>query len=59
MGGLWTDYGPDQHGLIDHGSPRNQMTSIKAFLLQEKQIINITVQTGWGLIHYLVAFIPA
>ena len=29
MGGLWTDYGPDQHGLIDHGSPRNQMTSIK------------------------------
>lgn len=29
MGGLWTDYGPDQHGLIDHGSPRNQMTSIQ------------------------------
>jgi succinate dehydrogenase / fumarate reductase flavoprotein subunit len=28
MGGLWTDYGPDQHGLIDHGSPKNQMTSI-------------------------------
>ena len=28
MGGLWTDYGPDQNGLIDHGSPRNQMTSI-------------------------------
>ena len=29
MGGLWTDYGPDSDGLVDHGSPRNQMTSIK------------------------------
>ena len=29
MGGLWTDYGPDNNGLIDHGSPRNQMTSIQ------------------------------
>ena len=29
MGGLWTDYGPDSNGLVDHGSPRNQMTSIK------------------------------
>ncbi|PIP74210.1 MAG: succinate dehydrogenase flavoprotein subunit [Nitrospinae bacterium CG22_combo_CG10-13_8_21_14_all_47_10] len=29
MGGLWTDYGPDSNGLIDHGSPRNQMTSIQ------------------------------
>ncbi|MDG1843548.1 MAG: succinate dehydrogenase (quinone) flavoprotein subunit, partial [Nitrospinaceae bacterium] len=28
MGGLWTDYEPDSDGLIDHGSPRNQMTSI-------------------------------
>ncbi len=29
MGGLWTDYGPDSHGMIDHGSPKNQMTSIR------------------------------
>lgn len=29
MGGLWTDYGPDSNGMIDHGSPRNQMTSIQ------------------------------
>ncbi|PIQ96090.1 MAG: succinate dehydrogenase flavoprotein subunit [Nitrospinae bacterium CG11_big_fil_rev_8_21_14_0_20_56_8] len=28
MGGLWTDYKDDGHGLIDHGSPRNQATSI-------------------------------
>ena len=28
MGGIWTDYEPDSHGLIEHGSPRNQMTSI-------------------------------
>lgn len=29
MGGLWTDYESDSHGLIDHTSPRNQMTSIQ------------------------------
>ncbi|MEC7641363.1 MAG: succinate dehydrogenase flavoprotein subunit [Nitrospinota bacterium] len=29
MGGLWTDYETDGHGLIDHTSPRNQMTSIQ------------------------------
>lgn len=29
MGGLWTDYEPDGNGLIDHRSPRNQMTSIR------------------------------
>jgi len=29
MGGLWTDYEDDGHGLIDHRSPRNQMTSIQ------------------------------
>ncbi len=29
MGGLWTDYEPDSHRLIEHGSPRNQMTSIQ------------------------------
>ncbi len=29
MGGLWTDYQDDGHGLIDHQSPRNQMTSIR------------------------------
>lgn len=29
MGGLWTDYEPNSHGLIEHGSPRNQMTSIQ------------------------------
>ncbi|QPJ60571.1 MAG: succinate dehydrogenase flavoprotein subunit [Candidatus Nitronauta litoralis] len=28
MGGLWTDFKDDGHGLIDHQSPRNQMTSI-------------------------------
>jgi len=28
MGGLWVDYEEDGHGLIDHKSPRNQMTSI-------------------------------
>ena len=28
MGGLWTDYQRDNEGLIDHGSPRNQSTSI-------------------------------
>ncbi len=28
MGGLWTDYQDDGNGLIDHQSPRNQMTSI-------------------------------
>ena len=28
MGGLWTDYGPAQQGLIDHGSQKNQMPSI-------------------------------
>ncbi len=29
MGGIWTDYEDDSHGLIDHRSPRNQMTSIQ------------------------------
>ncbi|MCZ6513935.1 MAG: succinate dehydrogenase (quinone) flavoprotein subunit, partial [Nitrospinae bacterium] len=29
MGGIWTDYEDDGHGLIDHQSPRNQMTSIQ------------------------------
>ncbi len=29
MGGLWTDYEANGQGLIDHNSPRNQMTSIK------------------------------
>lgn len=29
MGGIWTDYEDDGHGLIDHRSPRNQMTSIQ------------------------------
>ncbi|MFQ5672318.1 MAG: succinate dehydrogenase flavoprotein subunit [Nitrospinales bacterium] len=29
MGGLWTDYEADGHGMIDHASPRNQMTSIR------------------------------
>ncbi len=29
MGGIWTDYKDDGHGLIDHQSPRNQMTSIQ------------------------------
>ena len=28
MGGLWTDYEADGNGLIEHGSPRNQATSI-------------------------------
>ena len=28
MGGLWTDYQPDDHGMIDRESPRNQQTSI-------------------------------
>ncbi|KMP10452.1 succinate dehydrogenase [Candidatus Nitromaritima sp. SCGC AAA799-A02] len=28
MGGLWTDYEPSANGLIEHGSPRNQATSI-------------------------------
>ncbi len=28
MGGIWTDYEDDGHGLIDHQSPRNQATSI-------------------------------
>ena len=28
MGGLWTDYEADANGLIEHGSPRNQATSI-------------------------------
>ncbi len=28
MGGLWVDYESDGNGLIDHQSPRNQMTSI-------------------------------
>ncbi len=28
MGGLWVDYETDGHGMIDHRSPRNQMTSI-------------------------------
>lgn len=28
MGGIWTDYEGDGNGLIDHKSPRNQMTSI-------------------------------
>ncbi|QPJ66660.1 MAG: succinate dehydrogenase flavoprotein subunit [Candidatus Nitrohelix vancouverensis] len=28
MGGLWTDFERDSHGLIDHASPRNQSTSI-------------------------------
>jgi len=28
MGGLWTDYETDAHGMIDQRSPRNQMTSI-------------------------------
>lgn len=29
MGGLWVDYEGDAHDLIDHSSPRNQMTSIQ------------------------------
>ena len=29
MGGLWTDYEANGQGLIDHQSPRNQMTSIQ------------------------------
>ena len=29
MGGIWTDYEDDGNGLIDHKSPRNQMTSIQ------------------------------
>lgn len=29
MGGLWTDYESDGHGMIDHKSPKNQMTSIR------------------------------
>lgn len=29
MGGLWVDYEPDSHGMIDHESPRNQQTSIE------------------------------
>ncbi len=29
MGGIWTDYEDDGNGLIDHQSPRNQMTSIQ------------------------------
>lgn len=29
MGGIWTDYQDDGNGLIDHHSPRNQMTSIQ------------------------------
>ncbi len=29
MGGLWTDYESTAEGLIDHQSPRNQMTSIQ------------------------------
>ncbi|MFQ5715966.1 MAG: succinate dehydrogenase flavoprotein subunit, partial [Nitrospinales bacterium] len=29
MGGLWTDYETDGHGMIDHSSPRNQRTSIE------------------------------
>ncbi len=29
MGGIWTDYEDDGQGLIDHRSPRNQMTSIQ------------------------------
>lgn len=29
MGGLWTDYENDGHGMIDPASPRNQMTSIQ------------------------------
>ena len=28
MGGLWTDYETDGNGMIEHGSPRNQATSI-------------------------------
>jgi succinate dehydrogenase / fumarate reductase flavoprotein subunit len=28
MGGLWTDYEADGNGMIEHGSPRNQATSI-------------------------------
>ncbi len=28
MGGLWVDYEDDSNGLIDHQSPKNQMTSI-------------------------------
>jgi succinate dehydrogenase / fumarate reductase flavoprotein subunit len=28
MGGLWTDYQADSHGMIDRESPRNQQTSI-------------------------------
>ncbi len=28
MGGIWTDFAPTDEGLIDHTSPRNQMTSI-------------------------------
>ncbi|MBI4389928.1 MAG: succinate dehydrogenase flavoprotein subunit [Nitrospinae bacterium] len=28
MGGLWVDYENDGHGLVDHKSPRNHMTSI-------------------------------
>ena len=29
MGGVWTDYQRTEEGLIDHSSPRNQMTSIE------------------------------
>lgn len=29
MGGLWTDFEKNAEGLIDHSSPRNQMTSIQ------------------------------
>ncbi len=29
MGGIWTDYESNGSGLIDHQSPRNQMTSIQ------------------------------
>ncbi|MGK5092132.1 succinate dehydrogenase flavoprotein subunit [Deltaproteobacteria bacterium TL4] len=29
MGGVWTDYERTAEGLINHGSPRNQMTSIQ------------------------------
>ncbi|MGP0566530.1 MULTISPECIES: succinate dehydrogenase flavoprotein subunit [unclassified Nitrospina] len=29
MGGIWTDYESEAHGLIDHRSPRNQMTNIR------------------------------
>tara|TARA_Y100001970_G_C14251975_1_gene872506 strand:- start:2678 stop:4612 length:1935 start_codon:yes stop_codon:yes gene_type:complete len=29
MGGIWTDYSRTNEGLIDHHSPKNQMTSIQ------------------------------